>query len=166
MDDEEAAMQSHQLIKDAWSETASQKKVQTITRKREGTIDVKKGDGATKKMEFVQTPKHSAKGIEDEKKSGEVVKTPQTAAIAEGREPLTKKQKADQAAKAQAAKLQKEAKANDPMEKAKKYLQKAPTSIRELNSALNEAQKSAVTKNNMPSRFLQVYTHQFKEHVD
>ena len=51
------------------------------------------------------------------------------------------------------------------MEKVKKYLQRAPTAIRELNSALNEAQTSAVKKN-MPSRLLQEYTHQFKEHVD
>ena len=114
------------------------------------------------KIEFVQTPKQ---GIKDENQSGEVVKTPQMAAASEGQEPLTRKQKADQAAKAQAAKLQKEAKANDPMEKAKKHLQRAPTSIRELNSALNEAQTSAVKKN-MPSRFLQEYTHQFKEHGD
>ena len=105
-------------------------------------------------MEFVQTPKQ---GIEDEKKSGEVVKTPQTAAAAEGQEPFTKKQKADQAAKTQAAKLQKEAKAKDPMEKARKYLQRAPTSIRELNSALNQAQTSAVKKQHALSLFAGIH---------
>ena len=70
--------------------------------------------------------------------------------------PTPKGNKEDIAATAtekQQAKLQKDERANEPIEKAKKYLSKVPTAIREVNNALNEAETPAARKKICPVAF-------------
>ena len=120
------------------TETTSRKQHQTITREREGAIELtKEGDGATKEL-WVDKPL----ALEDEKPNAEAGKASKVDKSTTGT--VTKTQIAENAQKAQEAKKKKEAQASDPIEKAKRFLQKAPVSIRDLNSALSEAQTQAV----------------------